>query len=1195
MFKTIIVRRGFIGLLVILAIVFGYQNCARVGYRIPVVKIIELNQNSEICVDLPSTVNFDECSHQCLHGTVVADSVDGGQAESEVDCVTQTLTPDPDVETVVEPDPPAVVEDPTMKIFSATLTEDIHIPQIDFKFIIDNSESMAVNSTSVRETVGVMFDNKDDQHHLNDFNLTAEVYNTAALSESPTNSNINLWGNLAILSSGSFDSYINIAALNLPENYTLEDMVNTSMKNTEHIDSYFGVQDRPSLKYPGDVIGLSFWNQQNLSQMNGFSVSKDLMRIDEVFSAPAPAVTMGGSQNQFSYNTQSYNPTTMEQNYNYFVDALTANLAILDPDLTNNILTIKSVEQTKNNECFYTTPNRYNAYSLCKEQIKTDIVSKESGLCQMARILNQRQRLLQSLSPENLQNEIAKSRRNVFVLVTDENDFYNDGKACVESEVTKYYGKYNCEYPKANLIYTGKSKDEFWTGYVVPKEFIIEYDQVATETLFKVDMNWKIFENQTVKTCSGAETKIEGRNVCCIGVINTVEGKTTCSQETSFQSETKSVFIGQGVVPRIRLLVSGGYTGTCDWPSVKPILEKYYTWPQLKDLISDEDVNNVSCETKAQKNRGLSERVKTIQGISEIPKIGAWNYNELEARNWLYNGLSQSDFEFLYNGTNDTNKTLNCSTKVLSKLKNACLSAVELSSESKLTRERENKRCGEAINLPTGMPDDFANPIYQQPPTRFGYIDTLYKTASDSSTYDYTNCVIRQQNDIVVEHRFYTPIHYRFFIKESTQLPFIDQIAWSFRGFDQNDTITRAKAQIETEFGALPWYRDWITNTMRTEIYRPGDIVTYKKEFFLPQGKSFSDYNENSKCEDFMLSDTHEIHDYYNPDYSMSGKRISFADSFFRFVCKNNPGKSIKELIVERKFYNYQAGIQSDINLIYAFKEVTDRDNPYNQTYVKNTGKGSPVICQYPAVLLNNGIDLNGVNTPKDRIKKFVAGTSYLMPDGTWQSFDFDPNKDWNNLQVQPTSDLTSHILQQIENLYVNYGDKIPVIKIFAKTGELTASETTLGQSKGDSYIQLVNKYNEKYGQGYSTIANVTSSNEVAILKSLYSAEFANLTTDIRDKVQLYYPIQVELNLGKMSLVDFNAVDSIVEVCIYRTINNVTRCDVVSNVYFELVNGTVAFKDNPELQNKAVVHFKQQIALQLKKGTKFSVKVKLKE
>lgn len=1180
-------KRGFVGFLVVLALLFAYQNCARVGYRIPVVKIIEVNQNSEICIDLPSTVNYDECSHQCLFGTVIAEAMKGGQPQTEADCVTQTVTPNP----------PVVVEDPTMKIFSATLTEDIHIPQIDFKFIIDNSESMAVNSTSVRETVGVMFENKDDQHHLNDFNLTAEVYNTAALSESPTHSYINLWGNLAILSGGSYDSYRNIAALNLSENYTLEDMVNASMKNIEHINNYFGVQDRPSLKYPGDVIGLSFWNHRNLSKMNGFPVSTDIMRIDEVFSAPAPAVTMGGSQNQFSYNTQSYNSTMMEQNYNDFVKALTANLAIVDPDLTNNILTIKSIDQAKNNECFNATPNRFNAYSLCKEQIKTEIVSKESGLCQMARILNQRQRLLQSLTPENLQKEIAKSKRNVFVLVTDENDFYNDGQACVESEVTKYYAKYNCEYPKANLEYTGKSKDEFWTGYVKPGQFIIEYDQVATETLFKVDINWSIYENQTVKTCSGAETKIDGRDVCCIGVVNTVEGKTTCSQETSFQTETKSVFKGQGVAPRLRLLVSGSYVGPCDWPSVKPILEKYYTWPTLENIISDDKVNKVSCETKTLKNRGLSERVKTIQGISEIPKIGDWYYNELEARNWLYNGLSQSDFEFLFNGSNDINKSLSCSPSVLNKLKNACLSTEELSSENKLTRERENKRCGQAVNLPSGIPDDSANPIYQQPPWPYGRIENYIKVASDSSTYEYSNCLLKQQKDVVLEDITYTETYYRFFIKESTQLPFIDRIAWSFRGFDQNDTITRAKAQIEAEFGALPWYRDWIMNTLRTEIYRPGGIVTYKKEFFLPQGKSFSDYNENSKCEDFMLSDSHEIHDYYNPNYSMSGKRLSYADSFFRDVCKNNPGKTIKELIAERKFYNYQLSIQDNANLIYAFKAVTDRDNPYNQTYEKNTAKGSPLFCQSPAKIMNNGIDLNGVNvnTPKDQIKKFVAGTSYLKPDGTWQSFDFNPNTSWNNLQVKPTTDLTTHILQQIENLYVNYGDKIPVVKIFAKTGELTAAETANGLSKGDSYMQLVNKYKEKYGDGFSSIANVTSSSDIAVLKSLYSEEFASLTTDIRDKVQLHYPIQVELNPGEMSLVDFNEVESIVEVCIFRTISNVTRCDIVSHVYFELVNGTVVFKDNPELQNKAVIHFKQQIALQLKKGTKFSVKVKLKE
>lgn len=125
---------------------------------------------------------------------------------------------------------------------------------------------------------------------------------------------------------------------------------------------------------------------------------------------------------------------------------------------------------------------------------------------------------------------------------------------------------------------------------------------------------------------------------------------------------------------------------------------------------------------------------------------------------------------------------------------------------------------------------------------------------------------------------------------------------------------------------------------------------------------------------------------------------------------------------------------------------------------------------------------------------------------------------------TRPAKDLITYILDQTDELNKKFKVKIPVVKVLAKDISSDANEIQKrninGQSAGTKYIDLVNKYQQRFGSDYASMTNLIESGTDQELNSYYSNTFQGLTSSIRSTVKLLYPIQLETSPGVLEHID---------------------------------------------------------------------------
>ena len=366
------------------------------------------------------------------------------------------------------------------KIYSATVASDLVLPQIDFKFIIDNSLSMSLNNTNVSEAVGVMFSSSTGNQNLNIFDVTGEVYTTAQ-------NNIYMDSSNYKRISGLYDS------IGMRKDYGA-DAVIVQNNITAFVNSITTaralVQYPISSMNPGDALGYI----QRVTEYNG-DFNGTLIPYTKVYEKSVNAFpvndVVGGKLSPTLVSRQ-----VSGNDYNSFVNNLKLKISRVSPENTKqSILRDIPVEYQSNFQNLALNPG----YS-------KGLVNEESGLCATARILKQQKKKLQAMTSAELDVYKKNTPRSVFVLVSDENDEFASGERCLDKFYDEKGTDQFCSQDEYYLHYSYDRVQNFPASCSVdgPNTLSAKMDVLRKDTQIK----WQTFTIQ--KKC------IESNETGCI-------------------------------------------------------------------------------------------------------------------------------------------------------------------------------------------------------------------------------------------------------------------------------------------------------------------------------------------------------------------------------------------------------------------------------------------------------------------------------------------------------------------------------------------------------------------------------------------------------------------------------------------------------------------------------------------------------
>jgi hypothetical protein len=1048
--------------------VIVYQNCSPV--RFSKMELAETGPQPPICVDLPSTPEDD-----CL-GTL------GGDDDTTTTTTTTTLPGEtPTVPTTVTttlppPVPPPVVIQDNQMTFSATIASDIHLPQIEFKFIVDHSYSMQLNNTNMTSAIDVMFNSSVGTNTLRDFNVTGEVYNTA--SRVDTASAYDLFG----MYRDAFGGYDYLYSGTTSQDQY--DAANFTSSNSTALYAY-NRNNRPLLRIPGDVLGVSVVNNTKKNFYNNIPVVNTYIRVDEKLILPQPVVLIKNDQ----LEKTSYSNNSSVNNYDLFVNEIKEKMQIIQPEKVSTFLGL---------------PSNSSAFNLV--DVKNNFVSKESGLCQIARIMKNKSNQLARLTPEQLTVYQQKSSREVFVLASDEDDFYSDGASCVERRIARNYSSYNCEQNvyQVNFDFNQKSRGSCW-ALRKPANFQITYEKEGTET--KVDYQLKGTRTQTTSNL-------------CDGTVYVNETGSHCT--TGFYSKTDTVDTYTDQNP---FYVSGDFTGKCNFNSFQSLSTSFGA--SFNSLTAV----NFRCTkvTNINNGKGIGNPVNTMQGYLHWKKYG---------------GLSAAEIEGLWGGAYDASKAIACSPTIIEEL----------------------KRCTAGTISSADKPGNCA--AYGDAASGSNNYAYMY----DVNQYTIKNCKLIQMPE-GSSGRFSSG--YFDLDKNGTGE------TWDFKADQASECETAMSDTCPRAYDVDAKYCGY--------NFTPGvnDVGTRSIRFLVPDEQDVSQYSGTTNCKKFSSG---------HPSDGSFGASVLFGDA-----CIKNPTDSIKEVIENdaknMKIYdllrfNNSSKVYSNIQ----FKSISK--NAYDNKYVfsKKTYKDTP-SCAYPTVLtdLRTPYTHPQYISSDSHITEFVTGT---VDNSTNQIVNIDLTTAAGNPVTRPAKDLITYILDQTDELNKKFKVKIPVVKVLAKDISSDANEIQKrninGQSAGSKYIDLVNKYQQRFGSDYASMTNLIESGTDQELNRYYSNTFQGLTSSIRSTVKLLYPIQLETSPGVLEHIDYLSIEAVNDLCVNETdVNGVISCVTVNPNFYDILSL------NPDTLStggfKAYLLMKSDLAIKMKKGMKFSLKLKMKK
>lgn len=445
------------------------------------------------------------------------------------------------------------------------------LPQLKMFFIVDNSATMDAENANVSGAVSTMF-NSRSADDLAAFDTEAFVASTAQTNDCRKFPSL-VYNGSTILNqtkggcvgpnwvpdqsySGLFSDhfYTNPPAnLNFSDLWAVTNGYNpaTSSFNESIISSVRSAKYGLSYDVPGDMIG---FRQSNSTDAKGNGVESFVL---------APVVNVQNGLVKESVHSSDYN------NHDDFISSLQSQISLLTPSVWRS----KYPWNTAPYSSVVSSGGPLPLYMVPFNNQLDGIISRESGLCAVARVLKE-MKATQTNGKKANRFMASTNQQPIFILMSDENDWFADGSSCVDSVTyAPTASSYTCmqHYNSATLAWaqshtttpTVTPSTCYLTSFINDIDFSLNFNH--TTTLFK----WYYI--------SGTKTGPDG------GLI-TVYAQNSSVLEGDLSASCNLAYIQKNIASNIYTDTSGNYPFTCVSSTTNSTVGSYGVgnWPAMQ-------------------------------------------------------------------------------------------------------------------------------------------------------------------------------------------------------------------------------------------------------------------------------------------------------------------------------------------------------------------------------------------------------------------------------------------------------------------------------------------------------------------------------------------------------------------------------------------------------------------------------------